>query len=161
MKKLFALALAGLLTVGAIGCTKTEQNAEQGNQNQTEQKNDQSTEGSEKKDEMKMEGVQEMTGQELIDWMKSDQGLDTLLLDVRSEEEYLKGSMIGSINYPADHFEEHISEFDSFKELPVIVYGDDMEQSKKAAQALVDNGFQKVFNAQGVKEFKYELSADK
>ena len=164
MKKLFALALAGVLTIGAIGCTKTEQNTEQGNQNQTEQKNEQNEQnekGSEKKDDAMMEGVQEMTGQELLDWMKGEQGLDTLLLDVRSEEEFAKGSLEGANNYPVDHFAEHISEFDSYKELPVIIYGDDMEQSKKAAQILVDNGFKKVFSAQGVKEFKYELMSEK
>ncbi len=161
MKKLFALALAGMLTVGAIGCTKTEQNGEQGNQNQTEQKTDQNAQESEKKDEAMMEGVQEMKGQELVDWMKGEQASDTLLLDVRSEEEFEKGSLESSINYPVADFAEHVSEFDSYKELPVIIYGDDMEQSKKAAQILVDNGFKKVFSAEGVKEFKYELMSEK
>ena len=53
--------------------------------------------------------------------------------------------------------ESRLNEIEDYKDKPVIVYCNSGKKSDKAAEILVNNGFQDVTNAQGVKEFEYDL----
>lgn len=80
----------------------------------------------------------------------------TLVIDVRSAEEYAKGHLADAINIPFDELEEKINELDGYKNQKVILICNTGNKSGKGAQILVDNGFKKVYNAEeGMDEFDY------
>ena len=80
----------------------------------------------------------------------------TLVIDVRSVDEYAKGHLADAINIPFDKFEEKINELDGYKGQKIILICNTGNKSGKAAQMLVDNGFNKVYNAEdGMDEFDY------
>lgn len=152
MKKLFALALAGIIAVGAIGCTKTDNQQGTNGENKQEQ-----TEENKKTEEKESSTIKQLTGKELVEWMAGDKGIDTLLLDLRTDEEYEAGHVEGAVNIQLAEFKENISQFEGYKKNPVILYADKAATSAEAVQLLLDNGFEEVYNADGVDEFKYEL----
>lgn len=78
-----------------------------------------------------------------------------LVIDVRSPEEYNEGHVKHAINIPVDTLESRLSEIESFKDKDVITVCNTGKKSAKAQQILKDNGFTKVLNAEGVKEFTY------
>ncbi|MDO5061698.1 MAG: rhodanese-like domain-containing protein [Peptostreptococcaceae bacterium] len=142
MKRIAALMLAGVLMFGAIGCSKNDSGST-------------TTENGQTQDEVM---VQDMKGQELVDFMADeDKSLDALLIDVRSADEYADGHIQGAVNIPHDEMESRVGEIEGYKEHPVILYCNTGNRSGQAAKVLVDNGFKVVYNAEGVKEFEYEL----
>ncbi|MDO4711468.1 MAG: rhodanese-like domain-containing protein [Peptostreptococcaceae bacterium] len=142
MKRITALLLAGILVFGAIGCSKNDHGSTTPENGQTQ-------------DAMT---VKEMKGQELIDFMADeDRSLDALLIDVRSADEYAEGHIEHAVNIPHDEFESRLTEIEGYKDHPVILYCNTGNKSGKAAQTLIDNGFKVVYNAEGVKDFQYEL----
>ena len=68
----------------------------------------------------------------------------TLVIDVRSADEYAKGHLADAINIPFDEFKEKINELDGYKDQKVILICHTGNKSGKGAQMLVDNGFKKV-----------------
>lgn len=151
MKKLFAVLLAGAIAVGAIGCNKTTEGnagANQGNAG-TSQEN------------MASE-VKTMSGQELVDLMADDAKMgETIIVDVRKTNEFEEGHIEGAINIPLEEIEGNLPTLEAFKDKTVVFYCNTGNRSGKAGKILVDNGYANVFNADGVKDFKYELVSDK
>lgn len=80
-----------------------------------------------------------------------------LVVDVRSEEEYNQGHLKFALHMPVDTFEDEISRIEDWKSKPVILYCNTGNKSGKAADILVKNGFTNVTNADGVKEYAYNL----
>lgn len=111
-----------------------------------------------KAEEMKMAEVMSMKGEELAK-IEADKKMkeDYLVIDVRSAEEYNEGHLKFAINMPIDTFEKDYMKIDSFKDKNVVLYCNSGKKSAQAADILVKNGFQKVFNADGVKQYKYDL----
>lgn len=79
-----------------------------------------------------------------------------LVVDVRSKKEYDEGHIKHSINIPLDDVEKSPI-LANFKDKNIILYCNTGNKSQKAKDILVKNGFSKVFNAQGVKDYKYKL----
>lgn len=80
----------------------------------------------------------------------------TLVIDVRSSDEYAKGHLVDAINIPFDEFKEKINELDGYKDQKIILICNTGNKSGKGAQMLVDNGFKKVYNAEdGMDKFDY------
>ena len=69
------------------------------------------------------------------------------LLDVRTQEEYRGGFIENSILIPVTELESRLSEIPSGK--PIIVYCASGNRSKQAAQILVKNNFNPVYNMLG------------
>lgn len=69
------------------------------------------------------------------------------LLDVRTQEEYSSGFIENSILIPVAELESRFSEIPSDK--PIIVYCASGNRSKQAAQILVKNNFNPVYNMLG------------
>lgn len=80
-----------------------------------------------------------------------------LVIDVRPEEEYKEGHLKHAINMPLDTLKDELGRLEDFKEKDIIVYCNTGKKSAEAAQLLMDNGFTKVKDAQGVKDFEYTL----
>lgn len=101
--------------------------------------------------------IKSMTGKELVKQNSAKKKDEVLIIDVRSPEEYKAGHIPHAININIDGFEERIDEIADYKDKPVILYCNSGKKSGDAAEILVNNGFQDVTNAEGVKEFDYEL----
>ena len=137
-------ALAALLMASSIGLSACGQKEQPKEETKTEQK-------AEAKAEL-------MKGDDLakIEADKKEKE-NYLVIDVRSPEEYKKGHIKFAINMPIDNFEKDLSSIDSFKDKNVVVYCNSGKKSADAAEILIKNGFKKVYDAEGVKKFKYDL----
>jgi rhodanese-related sulfurtransferase len=72
---------------------------------------------------------------------------DVVLLDVRTEEEYIEAHIENSINIPLDTLESRLDELDLRK--PIIVYSQSGERSQTASYVLAESGFLTVYNMVG------------
>lgn len=77
---------------------------------------------------------------------KLDTGEDALLLDVRSEEDYVgeQGHVKGSLLVPLEELNKRLPEIESFQEKTVMIICRTDSRSAKAAQILVKHGFADV-----------------
>ena len=71
---------------------------------------------------------------------------NTVLLDVRTEDEYWEVSVKDSLNIPLHELEERVVELDKNK--TYITFCRSGVRSKTAALILLEEGFTKVFNSQ-------------
>lgn len=71
---------------------------------------------------------------------------NTVLLDVRTEDEYWEESVEDSLNVPLHELEERVIELDKSK--TYITFCRRGVRSKTAALILLEEGFTKVFNSQ-------------
>lgn len=81
-----------------------------------------------------------------IEVKKLLQQKDTVLLDVRTEDEYWEESVKDSLNIPLHELEEKAIELD--KDKTYITFCRSGVRSKTAALILLEEGFTKVFNSQ-------------
>ena len=139
--------LMALLMASSIGLSACGQKEEAKQETKTEQSS-----------ETKEAKVQPMKGDELakIEADKKEKE-NYLVIDVRSPEEYKEGHVKFAINMPVDTLKDNLSSIDGFKDKNVVVYCNSGKKSAQAADILVKNGFTKVFDAEGVKKFKYDL----
>lgn len=77
-----------------------------------------------------------------------------IILDVRSEGEFAqRTSQIGrlkkAINIPITDIEERLSELDTHKSKPILVYCSVSARSPRVSQLLADSGFTKIYNLMG------------
>ncbi|SCI20179.1 MULTISPECIES: rhodanese-like domain-containing protein [unclassified Romboutsia] len=87
----------------------------------------------------------------------ADENENVLVIDVRDEENYIKGHLANAINIPFDEFEGKISELEIYKDQKILLICHTGNKSGKAAKMLIDNGFTKVYNAEdGMDEFDYK-----
>lgn len=80
-----------------------------------------------------------------------------LVIDVRSADEYNAGHLKHAINIPLDEIQNRLDELKGYKDKDIILYCNTGNRSGKALELLKSKGFNKLTNAQGVKEFDYEL----
>lgn len=100
--------------------------------------------------------IQKMTGTDLNKIMEDDKEKENyLVIDVRSQKEYDEGHVKHAININVDELEANLSKIDDLKDKNVVTICNTGKKSQKAAEILVKNGFTKVYNAEGVKEFNY------
>lgn len=71
---------------------------------------------------------------------------NTVLLDVRTEDEYWDKSVRDSLNIPLHELEERVTELDKNK--TYITFCRSGVRSKAAALILIEEGFPKVFNSE-------------
>lgn len=133
-----------LLMATSIGLSACGQKEEPKENTQTEQK-----------EEAK---AQLMKGDELakIEADKKEKE-NYLVIDVRSPEEYKEGHIKFAINMPIDDFDKEMDSIKDFKDKNVVVYCNSGKKSAEVADKLVKAGFTKVFDAEGVKKFDYDL----
>lgn len=98
----------------------------------------------EKKYNMVAVTVLEISAKEALEQIDNS---DVLFLDVRNEEEFPKISLPNSIQIPLSDLEENLDQLDSNK--TILVYCQSGIRSKKAAEMLKENQFQKVQSIAG------------
>ncbi len=80
---------------------------------------------------------------------KIEKGKNVLILDVRTEREFLDGHIKGAVNIPVDELEKRLDELKRYKNFEIIVYCRSGARSKRASEILVKNGFKRVYNLSG------------
>lgn len=91
------------------------------------------------------EGLKSVTCSEKDEILKGNS--NAMLIDVRTEEEYNKGHIERAINIPYDKVVESLSVYGIINfDVPLIVYCKSGGRSSKAAEALVNAGYNNVYN---------------
>ncbi len=81
---------------------------------------------------------------------------NALLLDVRTEEEYVAGHIEGSLNIPVQKLNEIITAVKNFS-TPLYVYCHSGVRSAKAVKELKKMGYDCVKDIGGIKDYKEEV----
>ena len=81
----------------------------------------------------------------------------TFLLDVRKKEEFMAGTIYGSILMPHDQLEKNIAAIIPDKKSPVIIYCRSGRRSKIAADAMKRLGYENVRDFGGMPEAAKKL----
>jgi len=79
-------------------------------------------------------------------------GSTTVLLDVRSAEEYASGHLKGAVNIPHDRILELIGTAASDKSTPIILYCRSGRRADTALNALKSAGYEDVVNYGGLED---------
>ncbi|CEQ21421.1 rhodanese-like domain-containing protein [[Clostridium] sordellii] len=79
---------------------------------------------------------------------------DTVLIDIRTKEEFEEGNILGAINIPLQNLMYDIDEIEEFKNKNVIVYCRSGHRSITACNLLEIEGFKNIYNLEkGIIEF--------
>lgn len=96
-----------------------------------------------------------MSGQDVYELIAS--GADVIVIDVRSEGEFLNGHVPGSVLLPVQEIESIAEEILLDKEAVILVICQSGNRSRTASQALVDLGFTNVYDIGGIMSWPGEI----
>jgi rhodanese-related sulfurtransferase len=74
---------------------------------------------------------------------------DTLVLDIREPEEFVKSHIDNAVNIPLSKLDGQLSSLEKHKKNPVIVVCQTGSRSASACKILSNNGFEQVINMSG------------
>lgn len=150
MKKLLSLALVLVLAFSLVGCKKAEDKpADQGAESIPADQAD-SIETTQAK--------ATMTGDDLVALQAdAEEEGKYVIVDVRSAEEYAAGHIKGAKNIPLDDIKNDTSVLDADKDKKIVLYCNSGKKSGEAQDALIGAGYTDVINADGVKDYQYDL----
>lgn len=81
---------------------------------------------------------------------------DTVIVDVRTLDEYESGHLKGAVNVPVSE----IKNIDISKDKKIVVYCRSGSRSNTAAKELIKLGYEKVYDMGGINDWKFELVED-
>jgi phage shock protein E len=84
---------------------------------------------------------------------------ESILVDVRTPEEFEQGSIENAINIPVDELPVRIGELKSDQQ--IVVFCRSGNRSSRAKEILEDNGFKKVNNGGGVGDLQTQIDNKK
>lgn len=79
-----------------------------------------------------------------------------IILDVRTDEEFVTGHIIGAINIPIDELEERLDELQN-KYYKILVYCKSGTRSVVACEILESHEYTNIYNLGGVIDWPYGL----
>ncbi|WP_308780446.1 rhodanese-like domain-containing protein [uncultured Clostridium sp.] len=82
---------------------------------------------------------------------------DVIILDVRTNEEYISGHIENSILIPVNEIEKEVENILKDKEQKVLIYCRSGNRSSQAAKLLVKMGYTNVYDFGGIKDWPYEI----
>lgn len=139
MKKLSRMLLLSLITaITLVGCGSKSDN-------KTAEKQ------TEKKDDKKSSNL--MKGETLLEEQKKG----ATVIDVRVADQYKEGHIKDAINLPLETIEKDIASKVPKKDTKIVLYCNTGNRSGQAFEKLKKLGYTNVSNAQGVKQYKYDL----
>lgn len=140
-KKIRVLVLGMVMAIsfGVVGCSSND---------------DKEASEPAKQEESKAK-FEDIDGAKALKMMEKEK--DGIVIDVRDDKDYSAGHIPNAINMFVDDLEGNLADIDGYKDKTVILYCNSGKKSGEAAKILVNNGFTKVYNAQGVKDYDYEL----
>ena len=96
-----------------------------------------------------------ITAEEAMTMMVEEE--DAIVLDVRTPEEYATGHISEAISLPLDAIKAGSLDLIPDKEAVILVYCRSGSRSKQAANALVDEGYTKVYDFGGILDWPYDI----
>ncbi|WP_156108467.1 rhodanese-like domain-containing protein [Campylobacter sputorum] len=97
---------------------------------------------------------QYLKGDEVVKEMSNP---DSVIIDVRIKDQFNAGHIDGALNIPLADIDANMDKFKSLNGKKIIFYCNTGKQSGQAAKKLEEKGIQNVFNADGVKDYNYNL----
>jgi rhodanese-related sulfurtransferase len=86
---------------------------------------------------------------------------DSIIFDVRTDEEFFTGHAIGAVNFDVDTINrETAAELIPDKDTPILLYCKTGERAKLAAEALADLGYTRIYSIGSLVEWPFGLSYD-
>ena len=82
----------------------------------------------------------------------------SILIDVRTNEEYKQGHIDGSICIPLQDISNNPFSICARKDTPIILYCQKGYKSSLAAQILIDTGYNKIYTIPGLEQYRYDLT---
>lgn len=95
-----------------------------------------------------------LKGDEVVAAMKDP---DAVIIDVRVKDQFDAGHIDGAKHIPLADIKNSIDILKPYKDKKIVFYCNSGNQSGQAAKILEDNGFKSVYNADGVKQYNYNL----
>jgi len=96
-----------------------------------------------------------MSGQDAYELIAS--GSDVIILDVRSEEEFLSGHIADAILLPVDEIEDRAESFLVDRDAVILVICHSGNRSQTASQELANLGFTSVYDIGGMISWPGEI----
>jgi len=93
-----------------------------------------------------VKGVWDRTPQQVVQLMNNE---DSIILDVRENNEYKDGHIIDSIHIPMSEVKNRLSELEKYKDSQVIVSCRSGHRSSRTCALLKKSGFNNIFNLHG------------
>lgn len=97
---------------------------------------------------------QYLKGDEVVKEMSNP---DSVIIDVRIKDQFDAGHIDGALNIPLADIDANMDKFKSLNGKKIIFYCNTGKQSSQAAKKLEEKGIKNVFNADGVKNYNYNL----
>jgi len=88
-----------------------------------------------------------------------DEDPTIILVDVRTQEEYIEEHIPGALLVPVDELESLAPEMIPDKEASYIIYCRSGNRSATAAQQLIELGYQNIYDMGGIINWPYETQA--
>lgn len=82
---------------------------------------------------------------------------NSVIIDVRKKDQFDSGHIEGALNIPLADIDANMDKFKSYGDKKIIFYCNTGNQSGQAAKKLEEKGIKNVFNADGVKQYSYNL----
>ena len=93
-----------------------------------------------------IKGAWDRTPQQVVQLMNND---DSLILDVRENQEFEDGHIANSIHIPMSEVKNRLSELEKYKQSQVIVGCRSGHRSARICSLLKKKGFNNIFNLRG------------
>jgi len=85
---------------------------------------------------------------------------DSLILDVRTKEEFEMGYIVGAVLLPVDQITEGNFQILEDKNQTILIYCRSGNRSAVAAKALIEAGYTKVYDFGGIIDWPFEIVKD-
>lgn len=82
---------------------------------------------------------------------------NSVIVDVRTKDQFDAGHIEGALNIPLADIDSNMDKFQGFNGKKIIFYCNTGKQSGQAAKKLEDKGIKNVYNADGIKNYNYNL----
>jgi len=102
-------------------------------------------------------GFGTMTSQEAYDFLQTTTDANVMVIDVRSEEEFMNGRVRGAISLPLEEIEERMSDITKDKTTTILVICRSGVRSQAASQIMADLGFTNVYDIGGILSWPGEI----
>ena len=141
IKKIALMAIVGLISVLGISCGKT------GSEKQTMKM-------TKEVKEVKKAEYKKITSDEAKKMMESEK---TIVVDVRSLEEYNEGHIPNAVSIPLETIENEAEAKLKNKDDLILVYCRSGRRSREAALKLIEKGYTNVIDFGGIKDWNGEV----
>lgn len=94
----------------------------------------------------KVLGFKEVTPAQAVQLMNRD---NAVVFDVREDQEYRSGHIVGAVNVPVGLLESRVNELNVDREKPILVYCRTGQRAASAGASLGKMGYSKLFKLSG------------